>query len=79
MVKPTDRRVRERVVVKSPVRENRPPGSVRGTRGNPRPYSISGCSQAAFSYCKPQTFWYALSCPALNAAPVRAELHKAKD
>ena len=41
MVKPTDRRVRERVVVKSPVRENRPPGSVRGTRGNPRPYSIS--------------------------------------
>ena len=32
-------RVRERVVVKSPVRENRPPGSARGTRGNPRPYS----------------------------------------
>ncbi len=44
MVTPTDRRVRERVVVKSPVRENRPPGSVRGTRGNPRPYSISASS-----------------------------------
>ncbi len=29
----------QRVVVKSPVRENRPPGSARGTRGNPRPYS----------------------------------------
>jgi hypothetical protein len=30
--------VRERVVVKSPVRENRPPGSVRGAPGNRRPY-----------------------------------------
>jgi hypothetical protein len=28
----------QRVLVKSPVRENRPPGSVRGARGNPRPY-----------------------------------------
>ena len=28
----------ERVVVKSPVRENRPPGSVRGAPGNWRPY-----------------------------------------
>ena len=27
-----------RVVVKSPVRENRPPGSVRGAPGNRRPY-----------------------------------------
>ena len=30
--------VRERVAVKSPVRENRPPGSVRGAPGNRRPY-----------------------------------------
>jgi hypothetical protein len=30
--------VRERVEVKSPVRENRPPGSVRGAPGNRRPY-----------------------------------------
>ena len=29
--------VRERVVVKSPVRENRPPGSVRGAPSNRRP------------------------------------------
>ena len=27
-----------RVVAKSPVRENRPPGFVRGAPGNPRPY-----------------------------------------
>jgi hypothetical protein len=33
--------VRERVVVKSPVRENRPPGSVRGAPGNRRPYRDS--------------------------------------
>ena len=30
--------VRERVMVKSPVRENRPPGSVRRAPGNRRPY-----------------------------------------
>ena len=30
--------VRERAVVKSPVRENRPPGSVRGAPGNRRSY-----------------------------------------
>ncbi len=30
--------VRERVVEKSPVREYRPPGSVRGAPGNRRPY-----------------------------------------
>jgi hypothetical protein len=30
--------MRERVNVKSPVRENRPPGSVRGAPGNWRPY-----------------------------------------
>ncbi len=30
--------MRERVEVKSPVRENRPPGSVRGAPGNRRPY-----------------------------------------
>ena len=32
------RQMRERVVLKSPVRENRPPGSVRGAPGNRRPY-----------------------------------------
>ena len=30
--------MRERVDLKSPVRENRPPGSVRGASGNRRPY-----------------------------------------
>jgi hypothetical protein len=30
--------VPERVMMKSPVRENRPPGSVRGAPGNRRPY-----------------------------------------
>jgi polyhydroxybutyrate depolymerase len=30
--------MRERVNLKSPVRENRPPGSVRGASGNRRPY-----------------------------------------
>lgn len=30
--------MRERVGVKSPVRENRSPGSVRGAPGNRRPY-----------------------------------------
>jgi len=30
--------MRERVDLKSPVRENRPPGSVRGAPGNWRPY-----------------------------------------
>lgn len=30
--------MRERVNLKSPVRENRPPGSVRGAAGNRRPY-----------------------------------------
>ena len=30
--------MRERVDLKSPVRENRPPGSVRGAAGNRRPY-----------------------------------------
>jgi hypothetical protein len=30
--------MRKRVDLKSPVRENRPPGSVRGARGNPCPY-----------------------------------------
>ena len=34
----TRRRLRERVDLKSPVRENRPPGSVRGASGNRRPY-----------------------------------------
>jgi len=33
--------MRERVDLKSPVRENRPPGSVRGTPGNRRPYRDS--------------------------------------
>lgn len=32
------RRMRERVDLKSPVRENRPPGSVRGAPGNRCPY-----------------------------------------
>jgi hypothetical protein len=30
--------MRKRVDLKSPVRENRPPGSVRGAPGNRRPY-----------------------------------------
>ena len=30
--------MRERVELKSPVREYRPPGSVRGASGNRRPY-----------------------------------------
>jgi len=30
--------MRERVDLKSPVRENRPPGSVRGAPGDRRPY-----------------------------------------
>ncbi len=30
--------MRERVDLKSPVQENRPPGSVRGASGNRRPY-----------------------------------------
>jgi hypothetical protein len=30
--------MRERVDLKSPVRDNRPPGSVRGAPGNRRPY-----------------------------------------
>ena len=30
--------MRERVNLKSPVQEYCPPGSVRGARGNPRPY-----------------------------------------
>jgi hypothetical protein len=34
----TSLRASRRVVVKSPVRENRPPGSVRGAPGNRRPY-----------------------------------------
>jgi hypothetical protein len=34
----TSLRASERVAVKSPVRENRPPGSVRGAPGNRRPY-----------------------------------------
>jgi hypothetical protein len=33
--------MRERVDLKSPVRENRPPGSVRGASGNRRPYRDS--------------------------------------
>ena len=33
--------MRERVDLKSPVRENRPPGSVRGAPGNRRPYRDS--------------------------------------
>ena len=36
--------MRERVDLKSPVRENRPPGSVRGAPGNRRPYRDSGVS-----------------------------------
>jgi len=39
--------MRERVDLKSPVRENRPPGSVRGAPGNRRPYrdiTIEGMS-----------------------------------
>ena len=35
--------MRERVSVKSPVRENRPPGSVRGAPGNRRPYRDRIC------------------------------------
>jgi hypothetical protein len=35
-------RMRERVDLKSPVRENRPPGSVRGAPGNRRPYRDKG-------------------------------------
>ena len=34
--------MRERVDLKSPVRENRPPGSVRGAPGNRRPYLDPG-------------------------------------
>jgi hypothetical protein len=34
--------MRERVDLKSPVRENRPPGSVRGAPGNRRPYRDKG-------------------------------------
>jgi hypothetical protein len=34
--------MRERVDLKSPVRENRPPGSVRGAPGNRRPYRDFG-------------------------------------
>ena len=37
-VRLTLQRVRERVEVKSPVRENCTPGSVRGAPGNRRPY-----------------------------------------
>ena len=33
--------MRERVDLKSPVRENRPPGSVRGAPGDRRPYRDS--------------------------------------
>lgn len=36
------RRMRERVDLKSPVRENRPPGSVRGAPGNRCPYLDKG-------------------------------------
>src|SRR5260370_37693939 len=43
--------VRKRDVMKSPVRENRPPGSVRGAPGNWRPYLDQGFvdSQIYFS------------------------------
>jgi hypothetical protein len=34
--------MRERVDLKSPVREYRPPGSVRGAPGNRRPYLDTG-------------------------------------
>ena len=46
--------MRERVVLKSPVRENRPPGSVRGAPGNRCPYldtkikKTGGYGRAAF-------------------------------
>jgi hypothetical protein len=40
--------MRERVDLKSPVRENRPPGSVRGASGNRRPY-LDGAGQARSS------------------------------
>ena len=43
--------MRERVDLKSPVRENRPPGSVRGAPGNRRPYrdfETLDMGQAAF-------------------------------
>ena len=40
--------VRERVVEKSPVRENRPPGSVRGAPDNRRPYRDPGRELPSF-------------------------------
>ena len=40
--------MRERVDLKSPVRENRPSGSVRGAPGDRRPYrDITKCSPSA--------------------------------
>ena len=44
--------VRERVVVKSPVPENRPPGSVRGAPGNLRPYRDHHFSDFQKRACK---------------------------
>ena len=40
--------MRERVDLKSPVRENRPPGSVRGAPGNRRPYRDSKAGDFLF-------------------------------
>jgi len=44
--------VRERIIVKSPVREYRPPGSVGGAPGNRRPYpdhGVSACGERMHS------------------------------
>jgi len=48
--------MRERVDLKSPVREYRPPGSVRGASGNRRPY----LDRKQRSECRAKTqLWYA--------------------
>jgi hypothetical protein len=50
--------MRERVDLKSPVRENRPPGSVRGAPGNRRPYrdcGIKACQYLFATSCLGQT------------------------
>ena len=49
--------MRERVDLKSPVRENRPPGSVRGAPGNRRPYrdfSVQFTGGAFVLTCQPR-------------------------
>ena len=42
--------MRERVDLKSPVRENRPPGSVRGAPGNRCPYRDIKCRTKAVEF-----------------------------